>query len=135
MQLDNVSDVIRAGLTYERMRAEVASYNLAIANVAIQPGALSPLQTVTPPSAFAQQLGLTESLVKPPVKSEQSHETRVAHDPAHPLADTNGMVHYPKLDAAKEMTTLVSAARAYEADIRAYNSLRAMTLKAFEIGK
>jgi len=129
MQLDNVSDVIRAGLTYERTRAEVASYNLAIANVAIQPGALSPLQAVTPPSAFAQQLGLT-SLVK-----QQGNETRVAHDPTHPLADANGMVHYPKLDAAKEMATLVSATRAYEADIRAYNSLRAMTLKAFEIGK
>ena len=129
MQLDNVSDVIRAGLTYERTRAEVASYNLSIANVAIQPGSLSPLQSVTPPSAFAQQLGLT-SLVK-----QQSHETRVAHDPTHPLADANGMVHYPKLDAAKEMATLVSATRAYEANIRAYNSLRAMTLKAFEIGK
>lgn len=129
MQLDNVSDVIRAGLTYERTRAEVASYNLAIANVAIQPGALSPLQSVTPPSSFAQQLGLT-SLVK-----QQGNETRVAHDPTHPLADANGMVHYPKLDAAKEMATLVSATRAYEANIRAYNSLRAMTLKAFEIGK
>lgn len=131
MQLDNISDVIRAGLTYERTRAEVASYNLAIANVAIQPSAVSPLKSVMPPSEFAQQLGL----VKPAVKPEQSNETRVAHDPTHPLADANGMVHYPKLDAAKEMATLVSATRAYEADIRAYNSLRAMTLKAFEIGK
>lgn len=131
MQLDNVSDVIRAGLTYERTRAEVASYNLAIANVAIQPGAPSPLQTVAPPSAFAQQLGLNESQVK----VQPGHETRVAHDPTHPLADAGGMVHYPKLDAAKEMATLVSATRAYEANIRAYNSLRAMTLKAFEMGK
>lgn len=131
MQLDNVSDVIRAGLTYERTRAEVASYNLAIANVAIQPGAISPLQTVTPPSIFAQQLGLSEARQA----LAPSNETRVAHDPTHPLADANGMVHYPKLDAAKEMATLVSATRAYEANIRAYNSLRAMTLKAFEMGK
>ena len=46
-----------------------------------------------------------------------------------------GMERYPKLDAAREMATMVSATRAYEANIRAYNSLRAMTLKAFEIGK
>jgi len=127
MQLENINAVIRTGLNHERLRAEVASYNLAMANVAITPGAGSPLKSVTPASAFAQQLGR--------INAEQSQETRDVHDPGHPLADVNGMVHYPKLDAAKEMSTLVSATRAYEANIRAYNSLRAMTLKAFEIGK
>jgi flagellar basal-body rod protein FlgC len=47
----------------------------------------------------------------------------------------DGMVHYPRVEAATEMATLVSATRAYEANIRAYNSLRAMNLKAFDIGK
>jgi len=127
MQLDNIDAVIRAGLSHERLRAEIASYNLAMANVAIQPGAGSPLKSVMSSSPFAHQLRHANA--------EPGHETRVVHDPGHPLADANGMVHYPKLDAAEEMSTLVSATRAYEADIRAYNSLRAMTLKAFEIGK
>lgn len=127
MQLENINEVVRAGLTYERTRAEIASYNLAVANVPIRPGSASPIKSPTPSTVFLQQLGQ--------VSPDQRKETRMVHEPTHPFADSHGMVHYPKLDAAKEMTTLVSATRAYEADIRAYNSLRAMTLKAFEIGK
>jgi flagellar basal-body rod protein FlgC len=126
MPLENIVDVIRSGMNYERTRVEVASYNLAIANVAMAPDAASPLQEAT----FASQIGLM-----PGVQARQNVETRTVHDPGHPMADGQGMVHYPKVDAAQEMATLVSATRAYEANIRAYNSLREMTLKAFEIGK
>lgn len=133
MELDNVSDVIRAGLAYERSRVEVASHNLAMANVALPPGVGSPLQSASLPSLFARQLGLTPAELQAGVPPTQ--DVRLAHEPGHPLADAEGMVRYPRLDAAREMATLVSATRAYEANIRAYNSLRAMTLKAFEIGK
>lgn len=128
MALDKIAEAVRFGLSYERMRVEVASYNLAIANVALRPGAASPVKGVVAPTDFLQQLG------NPAVENMQSGE-RLASDPNHPLADEHGMVHYPKVDTAREMATLVSATRAYEANIRAYNSLRAMTLKAFEIGK
>jgi len=130
MPLDNISDLIRAGLSYERTRAEVASYNLAVANVAMAPNEASPLLRVAPAAPFASQVGLTGN-----VQHQTLSETRMVHDPSHPLADSDGMVHYPKVEAAQEMATLVSATRAYEANIRAYNSLREMTLKAFEIGK
>lgn len=131
MPLDNISEVIRGSLAYERTRAEVASYNLAIANVAIRPGDASPLLRVAPPAPFAQQLGIGV----PNVQAQPGNDTRVEQDPHHPLADRDGMVHYPRLEPAMEMATLVSATRAYEANIRAYNTLRAMNLKAFEIGK
>ncbi|MDO9622067.1 MAG: flagellar biosynthesis protein FlgC [Moraxellaceae bacterium] len=133
MELDQVSDVIRAGLTYERSRVEVASHNLAMANVALPPGVASPLQAAAMPSLFSQHLGLPKNELQ--ATEARLHEVRLAHEPGHPLADMDGMVRYPKLDAAREMATLVSATRAYESNIRAYNSLRAMTLKAFEIGK
>lgn len=131
MPLDNISEVIRGSMAYERTRVEVASYNLAIANVALSPGQDSPLLRVAAPGSFASQVGLHG----PRVQASQGHETRVVHDPGHPMADHDGMVHYANIEAAREMATLVSATRAYEANIRSYNSLRAMTLKAFEIGK
>lgn len=131
MPLENITEVIRAGMTYERTRAEVASHNLALANVALNPGEASPLLRVSAPSSFATQVGIAQPNVQP----QLGNDTRVVQDPSHPMADENGMVHYPKIEAANEMATLVSATRAYEANIRAYNSLRAMSLKAFEIGK
>ena len=131
MELENIGDVIRNGMAYERTRAEVASYNLALANVAIAPGQASPLLRVTPPVSFADRLGG----MSPAVEPQLGAEVRLAHEPSHPMADIDGMVHYPRVEAATEMATLVSATRAYEANIRAYNSLRAMNLNAFEIGK
>jgi flagellar basal-body rod protein FlgC len=51
------------------------------------------------------------------------------------MADANGMVHYPKVDLVAEMGTLVSASRGYEANLRAFNTLRNMLVSAMNIGK
>lgn len=134
--LDQINDVLRSALAYQRLRVEVASHNLALGNVAIKPGAASPLLNVVPASSFAGQLGLATAVpVEAGSVEARKAQTRTVLDPQHPYADSNGLVHYPRLDTVREMATLVSATRAYEADIRAYNSLRAMTMKAFEIGK
>lgn len=131
MELDNIRDVIRAAMNYERSRVEVASYNMAMANVAIASGQASPLLQVNAPSSFATRLGT----LQPSINPRNDVETRLVSEPSHPMADQDGMVHYPRVDVAAEMATLVSATRAYEANIRAYNSLRAMNLNAYEIGK
>lgn len=144
--LDQINDVLRSALAYQRLRVEVASHNLALGNVAIKPGAASPLLNVVPGSSFAGQLGLATTApvaagsveagyVEAGSTEARKAQTRTVLDPQHPYADSEGFVHYPRLDTVREMATLVSATRAYEADIRAYNSLRAMTMKAFEIGK
>jgi len=111
------------------MRAEAATYNLSISNVAISPSNNAYVKGVN------MGLGFVEHLTQTPTMENAQIETRQVFEPSHPLADSKGMVSYPKIDTAKEMATLISATRAYEANIRAYNSLRAMTLKAFEIGK
>lgn len=131
MELDNIRDVIRAAMNYERSRVEVASYNMAMTNVAMAPGQASPLLQVTPATSFATRLGA----LNPSIDPRSDMNSRLVHEPSHPLADREGMVHYPRVDVAAEMATLVSATRSYEANIRAYNSLRSMRLNAFEIGK
>ena len=60
--------------------------------------------------------------------------THAVHDPGNPLADADGMVRYPEMDLVDEMTALMTASRGYEANVRAFNLLRGMVVKAFEIG-
>jgi flagellar basal-body rod protein FlgC len=55
-------------------------------------------------------------------------------DPGHPQADARGYVSYPGVDPATEMMTMLSASRAYEANVVAMNTARAMAVKALEIG-
>jgi flagellar basal-body rod protein FlgC len=52
----------------------------------------------------------------------------------HPYADSHGYVRYAGVDTAAEMVTMMSAIRAYEANVAAMNTTRQMVLKALEIG-
>ncbi|NLY18583.1 MAG: flagellar basal body rod protein FlgC [Clostridiaceae bacterium] len=57
------------------------------------------------------------------------------YDPGHPDADENGMVQMPNVDVVTEMVNMISATRAYEANVTAINATKSMASKALEIGK
>ena len=58
---------------------------------------------------------------------------REVYDPDHPDADENGMVKMPNVDIVQEMTELISASRAYEANATAFNASKGMMKKALEL--
>lgn len=57
------------------------------------------------------------------------------YDPAHPDADENGYVSYPNVNIVTEMTDLIDASRAYEANITAFDAAKAMAQAGLQIGK
>lgn len=57
------------------------------------------------------------------------------HDPAHPDADEQGMVTLPNVNIAYEMVDLITASRAYEANLAVAKNARQMALKTLEIGR
>lgn len=131
MSAPNISEIIRLGMNYERMRLEAAANNLAAANVALAPDGRSPLlQVITP--TFAERLG--QPSLQPVIDTAAQPATKLVLDPTHPLADANGYVRYPDVEPSREMATLVSASRAYEANIRAFNLLRSMQARGLDIG-
>jgi flagellar basal-body rod protein FlgC len=60
---------------------------------------------------------------------------RMVYNPGHPDADEKGYVAMPNVDIVYEMADLITASRAYEANVTAFNSARSMAAKALEIGK
>lgn len=67
-------------------------------------------------------------------KTEQDmSEFREVYDPDHPDADANGMVKLPNVDLVQEMTELISASRAFEANVTAFNATKTMMKKALEL--
>jgi len=58
---------------------------------------------------------------------------RMVYDPSHPDANAEGYVSYPNISLAVEMVDLVSAQRAYDANVAVLVSDRRMTQKALEI--
>ncbi|QCJ42393.1 flagellar basal body rod protein FlgC [Bacillus sp. S3] len=57
------------------------------------------------------------------------------YDPAHPDANAEGYVMMPNVDLSKEMVDLLSASRAYEANVTSFNTGKSIMLKALEIGR
>jgi flagellar basal-body rod protein FlgC len=60
---------------------------------------------------------------------------RVVYDPQHPLADADGFVRLPDMNLSDQMTNMVIAQRAYQANVTAFRSARDAYLKALEIGR
>lgn len=58
---------------------------------------------------------------------------RMVYDPSHPDANTEGFVAYPNVNLAVEMVNLISAQRAYEANIAVVMSAKRMRQMALEI--
>ena len=50
------------------------------------------------------------------------------------MADDKGMVALPGVDHVSEMVNLITALRAYEANVVAMNAAKTMAVKALEIG-
>lgn len=60
---------------------------------------------------------------------------RVVFEPNHPLADDEGMVRLPAVDLTQQMTHMLVAQRAYQANVSAFRSARDAYQRALEIGQ
>lgn len=138
MDITRAFAISSAGLEIERLRVEVASVNLANAHtVADAEGSVFQPSRVVARAAgvdgFARQMSRHLATPVGTVEAATLAPRRV-HEPGHPLADARGFVAYAPVDPATEMLTLMSATRAYEANVAALNAARTMAMKALDIG-
>ena len=57
------------------------------------------------------------------------------YNPQHPDASPDGMVTMPNVNLSYEMVDLITASRAYEANLAVVKNARQMAMKTLEIGK
>jgi flagellar basal-body rod protein FlgC len=68
------------------------------------------------------------------IVTDQS-DFRRRYEPSHPDADKDGFVALPNVDQPQEMVDMLSAARAYQANLTAIGLIRDLIAKALELGK
>ncbi len=66
---------------------------------------------------------------------EDERPPRIVYDPSHPDADPNGYVRYPNVNPMEEMINMISASRAYEANLTMINSYKEMFLRTLDLLK
>jgi len=66
---------------------------------------------------------------------EDSRPFREVYQPGHPDANDDGMVLYPNVQVHEEMADLISASRAYEANMSVIRTSRMMAVQTLNMGK
>ena len=131
-----------SSLTAQRVRLEAAVSNLA--NAESTRGADGKpyrrrdvvLQTADVAS-FDQTLSRVNGAVGVKVAAvlEDQEPFKRRYEPSHPDADAEGFVQLPNVDPAEEMVDMLSAARAYQANLTAINLIRDLVQRALELGR
>jgi flagellar basal-body rod protein FlgC len=150
MDHQHIFAISAAGMDVERLRVEVAASNLANANTSARADGTGymPMRVVAQPGIGSASIGsasgfgsagfasrVAQGMTAPIAVIEPTGTpARRVNDPGHPMADASGFVSYPGVDTTTEMLTIMTALRAYEANVAALNAGRTMVLKALEIG-
>lgn len=149
MSMFSAFNINASGLTAQRYRMDIISENVANANTTRtgdgtpyrrkvvtfeEKGGQTSFRKVLGQASYAH--GYTGQGVKVSgVYQDYKTEMNKVYDPSHPDADDDGYVIYPNVNIITEMTNLIDASRAYEANATAFNASKAMALKGLEIGK
>jgi len=133
-------EISASGLTGERLRMEVAANNIAnMHSTRSADGGPYQRQQVTFSAAMNQVLGSAKNGVENlkgvhvvGVTSDPSKGPLI-HDPGHPDADETGHVQMPNVNLSHEMVDLMTAGRAYEANLKSLETFRQMTEQALSL--
>jgi len=147
--LDSIN-ISATGLSAQRIRLNIASMNLANANVTrtVDGGPYRAKSVIfssekyKPESApvtgtgrpgFEQELEKAVETVKVTGIVEDPDPFIQVYDPTHPDADANGMVSYPNVNTMEQMVDVMNASRAYEANATVLETAKSMAMKALEL--
>lgn len=139
-------NISASGMTAERFRTDIIAENIANVNTTKtedgQPYRRKIVtfseRGVTPFSQFfsSSKNAIVGNGVKV-TKVTEDYETDFVeeYDPANPDADENGYVYYPNVNTVTEMTNLIDATRAYEANATAFDASKSMAQAGLQIGQ
>ena len=142
MNLISGIDVSASALNAQKTRLDIVAQNIANAQTTHGiDGRAYQRKTVSFETELVRRSGESEgsglSLQSVRVASIQNDTTpgQRVYDPQHPDADASGNVTMPNVNLAYEMVDLITATRAYEANLSVVKNARQMAMKALEIGK
>ena len=151
MGLFNGIDIAGTGLSAQRLRMDVISNNIANINTTRTSNGsyFKKSNVILRPRDDERVYNspfLPEALKSGPgngvkvIEIKESYDPpRLVYDPEHPDAiqsgPKKGYVEYPNINIVGEMVDMITASRAYEANVVSIQNSKAMFNKALEIGK
>lgn len=143
MNIFDTMQISASALEAQRMRLNVISSNMANVETTRTPegGPYRRREAVLQSQKFDFSKQLDQKLsssikgVSVPGVQISTAAPVMVYDPGHPDANQDGFVAKPNIDMVREMADMMSATRAYEANVTVVKSAKRMALKALEIGR
>ena len=131
--------IAASGLRAERARIDVIARNIANSEVTRMPDTGEAYRReVVRFAPIVERAGARTEVHGVEVESVvQDHSTPFEEvvDPSHPDADAAGVVRYPNVDTVREMADLITAVRAYEANLSIQQSFERMAERAMRLSE
>ncbi|AMO98833.1 flagellar basal-body rod protein FlgC [Collimonas arenae] len=135
----NIFDVAGSAMSAQSQRMNVTASNLANADSVAGPDgqAYRAKQVVfaVASSGDPQDPSATIGGVQVAGVVEDQSPLRMVYDPKHPMANADGYVTMPNVNAVEEMVNMISASRSYQANVEVLNTAKTMMLKTLSIGQ
>ena len=134
MDMFSAMKISATALEAQKVRMNVSASNIANVNSTSTPDGAGPYRRKDVHfSAYMLEEGAYGVDVTGIV--EDPRPFRKVFDPGHPDADSEGYVTFPNVNIIEEMVNMMTAGRAYEANITAINNAKSMMMKALELGR
>ncbi len=139
MNLISGVDVTAGALNAQKTRLDIVAQNIANAQTTRTPsGGAYQRQIVSFETELIRQQGnggaALQSVRVGTVGTDRTPGQQV-YNPQHPDAGSDGLVTMPNVNLSYEMVDLITASRAYEANLSVAKNARQMALKTLQIGK
>ena len=139
MSLFDAMGIASTGLTAQSVRLNTIASNMANANTVASSAeeayvAKAPVFN----AVFDTELEFAEDAmlgVKVEDIVEVGGPARQEFNPSHPLADENGYIYRPDIDATTEMANMMQASRSYQNSVEAINTAKQLALRTLTLGK
>lgn len=144
MNFFSALNISTSGLTAERVRMDVIASNIANSEATRTPqGGPYVRKIVTFSENLQRELDKKNNIYEKriagvavnKISNDESTPMKKVYNPTHPDADENGYVTMPNVNMLNEMIDLITASRAFEANVTAINAEKQMAMKALEIGR
>ncbi|RLB94794.1 MAG: flagellar basal body rod protein FlgC [Deltaproteobacteria bacterium] len=126
-----------SGLAAQKAKMDVIISNLANINTTRTPegGPYKKRSVVFSSEPLKENFNDILQMVKVEEIVQDKGSVKKVFDPGHPDADAEGNVAMPDINTIAEMADMITANRAYEACVTAFDATKNMALKALELGK
>ena len=134
-----------SGMSAERLRLDVISENIANANTTrtkeggpyVRKNVIF-TEKVSTADSFGEVINRTNRGIGNGVKvtaitKDTDTDMNLVYEPSHPDADENGYVLYPNVNIVTEMTDLIDASRAFEANTTAFEASKNVASRGLSI--